>query len=239
MKEKKDEKLNHLFKSYIQEEEAPPECVTNKAIELMRNQPQTEEVIVPVPAAATGGGNVAGRRLNNPARYAIAVSALALLLCAVLLLCFLLPARGPFLDMTSQSLNETQYAAVAKQFEENEYFPFIDSRTVSEYKEYVLTEEIEYYYEGDTVGYYVKYRTENNVNIELFLELDGISFETLNSFRELTDTTEITDVTVYSDTEGSVTNIFFVYTTNAYNLIADTTDQELINNILYDMIENL
>ncbi len=232
---RKDEQLDSLFKAYIEEEEIPPERVTDKAKRYMQGEPERVEVTEPVFAAGTGaGGAQAGRHTKNMRLVWICVAFLSVVV--LLLLWYFLHDNGNFFTTLSgySRVSRSQLTETSPEYREQEFLPFVESEDVAVYKEYALKEDVNPYRRGDVVLYYLEYTAQTNVQAQLYVEMADIDFDELDAYKSLEDHREYENITYYigSAPEAARTYIYFRHDAYSYNLRIDSSSETSVEAVL-------
>ena len=232
-KNKKDERLDALFSEYAQNEKMPSVNVTQAAKEYMNKERGTEQVAVPVTVTASENGSdrpVNGSR-NNKALY---IAAIGLFLVLAALICYFAlkkPDRLEFL-MGLSPVSSEQITEVNADYSEKDFLPFVKSSAVTEYKEYILNEAVDYYEKGDTAAYYISYNSSENIEISVYVEADGLYLTALDEYKQITTEKELDGIIFYFSQEKNNSLCYFNYNNFGYNIKIDTTDRSVANGVL-------
>lgn len=244
MRENKDEKLDKLFKSYVEEEKTPDESVTKKAIEFMRANPQKEEVPVAETAAATAGesANIGGVRRN----YVVAGAALFMALCVALIFYFVIKASSDSPDFALSSsvseaqLEETEGDISPSSAGEDGFLRFIEYDSVTLYCEYALTEDAAGYSAGDVVVYYVEYVADGK-EIMLYVEAENIYLDSIAFYKECENEQTYSGTTFlyYINGEAATSYAYFQVGAYGYNMEILTSDKDVLFGLLKAIAEKI
>jgi len=244
MEEKKDEKLNALFKDYLSEEEAPSKNVTQKAVEYMRTAEQEE---VPVSVAATQNSTSSEGKGGRKRYYFIAAAGFLLLLCAALAYAFI--SKNNLSDFSSaesltavsdSQLSETEASIPQGATEWNGVLRFVPYEAVKEYKKYYLTENVADYSAGEPIIYYVEYSMDGQ-SIALYAEANGICLEELAFYKEYGQKTVYSGVTFWYgiNDETKTSYAYFKSDSFGYNLKLFSADKATLEKILSEIAKNI
>ena len=190
MKKYKDEQLNALFGTYLEEGKIPDGRVTEKAKRVLeeRRSAQTVWAAEPVLVGSAATGHTASALHMSKRRKAETGILAAVLGCALLLLgwvlCLQLFSSGPIVFNWSQLSKVTGTV----NYEQKDFLPFVAEDSVNRYDEYELNEESPYYeeYEGDIVLYYVQFESYG-VMVDIFIEVAGFELDSLDGYLETDD----------------------------------------------------
>lgn len=251
MKDKKDEKLNNLFSDYVQEEQLPPESVTANAAEFMRTNAQKQKSAVAVPIAETAEGSERGGNAERK-KYIIAIAAafVVLVLCAVLI-CYAI--ANPKLDsepfdlatsvereqISEEQLQETSDEGTATS-DERRIPAFVEQNSITEYKEYALTEAVGDYSTGEIVLRYLEFSVAEK-QAKLYVESENIYFDELAFYKGYEADLTYSGINfLYGiDKEQAAAYVYFQVDSYGYNLELNTSDSDVLQSILADIAEKL
>lgn len=238
-KNRKDEQLNSLFRAYVEEEESPPERVTDKAKQYMQEAPERVEVTQPVLADGNGAGGAQTRRHTINMRLVWSCVAF-LLIVALLLLWYFLRGGDSFSSINQYGrISRSQLTETSLTYSEQEFLPFIESEDVAVYKEYALNEDFGTYEQGEIVLYYLEYTEQEDTQAQLYVEVGDIDFDELDAYKNLEDYREYENIARYIaiETEDDLTYINFLYDIYSYNLMIDTSLDRSVE-IILERIDN-
>ena len=235
MKERKDQRIGELFRSYTEQAKMPDERVTAAAKRALSPAAQAVPAAEAVPAAAGagGGGGMRGRRVK--VGFSVA-GAVCLLIVLALLLWLLVPWGGSKVSLDFSQLNKVPGTT---SFEGKSFLPFVQSDAVSEYDEYGLGEQSPYYeeYEGDIILYYVQYLSFG-VTVDLFIEVEGFALEELEGYQDIEDNYEAQEILLYiaTDEQAGETYAFFEYDVYSYYFLIHTVDEPTVYSVLEEIV---
>ena len=110
--------------------------------------------------------------------------------------------------------------------------PFVNEYSVTEYKEYVLTDEVGSYAKGDVVVYYISFNTSDDISVSVYVEANGIYLEDLDKYKQIATQKELAGITFYFNSDKDDSLCYFNYNNFGYNIKIDTTDRSVANGIL-------
>ena len=241
VKKYKDEQLDALFGTYLEEGKIPDGRVTEKAKQALaeRRSVQTVWAAEPVPAGSAATGHTASVSHMSRRRKAETGILAAVLGCALLLLgwilCLQLFSSEPIV------LNWSQLSKVTGtvNYEQKDFLPFVSEDSVNQYDEYELNEESPYYeeYEGDIVLYYVQFESYG-VMVDIFIEVAGFELDSLDEYLEIDDYYGEEEPYLYLaiDEEAGRTYAYFSYDIYSYYLEIYTADESLVYDIMIEII---
>lgn len=232
-KNKKDERLEALFSEYAQDEKMPPVNVMQAAKEYMNKERVTEQVAVPVTVTAGENGSdrpVNGSR-NNKTLY---IAAIGLFLVLAALICYFALKKLDVLEfhMGLSPVSPEQITEVDTEYSDKEFLPFVNTSAVTEYKEYILNEAVGDYDKGDTVAYYISYNSIEDVEISVYVEVDGLYLTALDEYKQITAEKEVDGIMFYFNQEKNDSLCYFNYNNFGYDVKIDTDDRSIANGIL-------
>lgn len=232
-KNKKDERLESLFSEYVQDEKMPPVNVTQAAKEYMNKKRVTEKVAVPV--TVTAGENGSDRPMDGSrSNKAVFIAVIGLFLAFVVwICCVVLKKTGGFEFFSDLSpVSPEQITEVDTEYSDKEFLPFVNTSSVTEYKEYILNEAVGDYDKGDTVAYYISYNSIEDVEISVYVEADGLYLTALDEYKQITAEKELGGIMFYFNQEKNDSLCYFNYNNFGYDVKIDTDDRSIANGIL-------
>lgn len=234
MKNKKDEKLNELFREYAESGKTPDERVTEDAKHLLECPEAVPELaLAPAVAGARGGSPFTARRKQQIVILGVIVLA-ALLLVFYLLSQFFASASNIVLDW-SQLYKITD----GNTYPDKDFVPFVQENTVTHYDEFGLNEESPYYeeYAGDVILYYVQYESYG-VTVDLLIEIDGFTLDELGGYQEIENDYEVDDIVLYIEPDDitGITYLYFAFDMYQYYFEIHTIDIDLLYPILEEIV---
>ena len=232
-KNKKDERLESLFSEYVQDEKMPPVNVTQAAKEYMNEKRVTEKVAVPV--TVTAGENGSDRPMDGSrSNKAVFIAVIGLFLAFVVwICCVVLKKPGGFEFFSDLSpVSPEQITEVDTEYSDKEFLPFVNTSSVTEYKEYILNEAVGDYDKGDTVAYYISYNSIEDVEISVYVEADGLYLTALDEYKQITAEKELGGIMFYFNQEKNDSLCYFNYNNFGYDVKIDTDDRSIANGIL-------
>lgn len=234
MKNKKDEKLNELFREYAESGKMPDERVTEDAKHLLECPEAVHELaLAPEVAGARGGSPFTARRKQQIVILGVIVLA-ALLLVFYLLSQFFASASNIVLDW-SQLYKITD----GNTYPDKDFVPFVQENTVTHYDEFGLNEESPYYeeYAGDVILYYVQYESYG-VTVDLLIEIDGFTLDELGGYQEIENDYEVDDIVLYIEPDDitGITYLYFAFDMYQYYFEIHTIDIDLLYPILEEIV---
>lgn len=232
-KNKKDERLEALFSEYAQDEKMPPVNVMQAAKEYMNKERVTEQVAVPV--TVTAGENGSDRPMDGSrSNKAVFIAVIGLFLAFVVwICCVVLKKTGGFEFFSDLSpVSPEQITEVDTEYSDKEFLPFVNTSAVTEYKEYILNEAVGDYDKGDTVAYYISYNSIEDVEISVYVEVDGLYLTALDEYKQITAEKELDGIMFYFNQEKNDSLCYFNYNNFGYDVKIDTDDRSIANGIL-------
>ena len=167
MNGKKDRSLNIIFENCIEESPAPDQGVINQAIALLEEKNTIND-------RAVSDHKRRSYTFFKKRYFKIGLS-VGLSMCLCLAVCFgLLFSRN--IKSSAQKVvqrSEVVQNAVHTQFQDSGFLPFVEEDSVTDYREYELSDQSEYYEEyGDSVIFYYLQYVDRGTDIELFVGVD-------------------------------------------------------------------
>ncbi|MGN1094019.1 MAG: hypothetical protein ACI4SC_03475 [Candidatus Neoclostridium sp.] len=238
-KDRKDEKLDRLFTEYVEQNEKPSENVMLKAKEYMKKSPERVAATSPVRVAAAGAG---GERAQNPKKnvqFIVLLTGIIAVAIVVLALMQLINSTAPSPASVNGTISRAQLTEISKLYEQKDFLPFVEAETVTEYKEYALTQRVENHEEGDVVVYYVEYARSDAVAARLNVKVSDIAFDELSYYETLTDYYEAGGIVfgVSAEKVSGNTYVYFSKGDYVYCLTVETDGQTQIETILDHIAE--
>lgn len=234
MRDKKDEKLNELFREFAESGKMPDERVTQSAKQILEC-PETvpELALAPATAGARGGSPFTARRKQQ-------IILVGVIMLAALLVVFYLLSRF-FASASNIVLDWSQLYKITDgdTYENKDFVPFVQENTVTHYDEFGLSEESPYYeeYAGDVILYYVQYQSYG-VTVDMLIEIDGFTLDELGGYQEIEDDYEVDDIVLYIELDDIAerTYVYFAFDTYQYYLEIHTIDMDLLYPILEEVV---
>lgn len=241
MKKYKDEQLDALFGTYLEEGKNPDSRVTEKAKRALeeRRSVQTVWAAEPAPVGSAATGHTASVSHMSKRRKAETGILAAVLGCALLLLGWILCLQ--LFSSKTIVLNWSQLSKVTGtvNYEQKDFLPFVSEDSVNQYDEYELNEESPYYeeYEGDIVLYYVQFESYG-VMVDIFIEVPGFELDSLDGYLEIDDYYGEEEPYLYLaiDEEADRTYAYFSFDIYSYYLEIYTAEESLVYDIMVDII---
>ena len=230
--DKKDQKLNAIFAKYIDEGKMPSQNVTSAAKDFLNKECVVEESLVPVTATNNHGlNNSLNSSKNNKLFYLVAFIMFAILIAFT------------SYYLTKKSINSVQGVGLSPismndldkdygNYKTKEFLPFVEDKKVKSYIEYNLKEDTSSYKSGDTVAYFINYNTSEDVEIDLYVENNGVYLIDLAEYKKATNNEKINDITFFYNFKNDECLYYFNHKNYGYNLTINSSDKTLITNYL-------
>lgn len=231
--EMKDQKLNAIFSQYIDEGKMPSKDVTSVAKDYLNQEYVVEESLVPVTEANNNHSikNSLNGLKNNKLIY----------LAAFIVFAVLIAFTSYY--FTKKSLNGVQSAGLNPisisqlkeshpNYEKKDFLSFVEEKKVNNYIEYKLKEDSNSYKTDDTVAYFIDYNTSENLEVNLYVENNGIYIIDLAEYKKATSNKKINGITFFYNLVDDKCLYYFNHKNYGYNLTIDTTNETIIRNYL-------
>ena len=229
----KDKRLESLFSEYVQDEKMPSVSVISEAKEYMNKQRVEEKVAIP--ATATAGGESSSNSGSIPGnRKIFYAAAIILLATAISLICYFTMKKPVGFDFfaDSASVSSEQLSETPLEYSDKSFLPFVNEYSVTEYKEYVLTDEVGSYAEGDVVVYYISFNTSDDISVSVYVEATGIYLEDLDKYKQIATQKELAGITFYFNSDKDDSLCYFFHNDFGYNITIGTNERSVADGIL-------
>ena len=110
--------------------------------------------------------------------------------------------------------------------------PFVNEYSVTEYKEYVLTDEVGSYAKGDVVVYYISFNTSDDISVSVYVEANGIYFEDLDKYKQIATQKELAGITFYFNSDKDDSLCYFFHNDFGYNITIGTNERSVADGVL-------
>ncbi len=234
-KNNKDKQLDALFSDYMQSGKTPSADVTRKAKEYMETTREAETATVPVAEAVGGGTSAQTGRKQTQGKIIFLGAFLVLIVTIALVFYYATKTPAGSAPITTASLASAQLTEVSAGYRDHEFLPFVDENSVSVYKEYALKENTERYNKADIVVFRVEWETADGIPVTTFVEADGIQWNELSSFKQLTNEKTLEGISFRYGVSENFCLCYFTREEYGYNIRIGTENDESVNNILTDI----
>lgn len=231
--EKKDELIGSLFAEYVEESDLPPEEVTLKARKFLQKSPERVEVRTPVYAEERKGGESTHRARKIPAPVFI-LAGIMIIVAVALIIAHALNGNNPLTTSNFNIVSRAQLAEITRAYARKDFLSFVESDSVTVYKEYALTEKVSNHNQGEVVAYYLEYAETDDVSARLYVENNFIALDELTYYEDMTGSYSARKITfkVNGDATDNLTYVYFTYGDYTYYLIIGASRQADIETIL-------
>ena len=130
------------------------------------------------------------------------------------------------------TLNDSDLNVIRSTYKNKNFLSFIDEKQVSLYEEYELINATKYYKENTIVAYYVEYKTIENIDSKLYVELNHLALEKTSSYKNYNKYLTLNKTLIYGKINNSSSYFYFINNNYKYNLELVSNDTNTINTIL-------
>lgn len=228
----KDQELEELFSKYVEERATTPsKDLTLKAKKYL-NEQKEEKVLVNNATLATNNENITLDAKSDKQKYYIWSIFIAIILMITSF--FIVKGiRNKENAMTTFStLNDSDLNVIRSTYKNKNFLSFIDEKQVSLYEEYKLINATKDYKENTIVAYYVEYKTIENIDSKLYVELNHLALEKTSSYKNYNKYLTLNKTLIYGEINNSSSYFYFINNNYKYNLELVSNDTNTINTIL-------
>ena len=133
---------------------------------------------------------------------------------------------------TFSTLNDSDLNVIRSTYKNKNFLSFIDENQVSLYEEYELINATKDYKENTIVAYYVEYKTIENIDSKLYVELNHLALEKTSSYKNYNKYLTLNKTLIYGEINNSSSYFYFINNNYKYNLELVSNDTNTINTIL-------
>lgn len=228
----KDQELEELFSKYIEERASTPsKDLTLKAKKYL-NEQKEEKVLVNNATLATNNENITLDAKSDKQKYYI----WSIFIAIILMITSFFIVKGirnkENVMTTFNTLNDSDLNVIRSTYKNKNFLSFIDENQVSLYEEYELINATKDYKENTIVAYYVEYKTIENIDSKLYVELNHLALEKTSSYKNYNKYLTLNKTLIYGEIKNSSSYFYFINNNYKYNLELVSNDTNTINTIL-------
>ena len=223
----KDQELEELFSKYVEERATTPsKDLTLKAKKYLNEQKESK-VLVNNATLATNNENITLDAKSDKPKYYIAI---------ILMITSFFIVKGirnkENVMTTFSTLNDSDLNVIRSTYKNKNFLSFIDENQVSLYEEYKLINATKDYKENTIVAYYVEYKTIENIDSKLYVELNHLALEKTSSYKNYNKYLTLNKTLIYGEIKNSSSYFYFINNNYKYNLELVSNDTNTIDTIL-------
>ena len=228
----KDQELEELFSKYVEERASTPsKDLTLKAKKYLNEQKESK-ILVNNATLATNNENITLDAKSDKQKYYIWSIFIAIILMITSFF-IVKDIRNKENAMTTFStLNDSDLNVIRSTYKNQNFLSFIDEKQVSLYEEYELINATKDYKENTIVAYYVEYKTIENIDSKLYVELNHLALEKTSSYKNYNKYLTLNKTLIYGEIKNSSSYFYFINNNYKYNLELVSNDTNTINTIL-------
>ena len=179
----KDQELEELFSKYVEERASTPsKDLTLKAKKYLNEQKESK-VLVNNATLATNNENITLDAKSDKQKYYI----WSIFIAIILMITSFFIVKGirnkENVMTTFSTLNDSDLNVIRSTYKNKNFLSFIDENQVSLYEEYELINATKDYKENTIVAYYVEYKTIENIDSKLDVELNHVALEKTSCYK--------------------------------------------------------
>lgn len=242
-KNEKDKRLKSLFSEYVQNEEMPSTKVTQTAKEYLNKQRVTQNVTVTATATAETNNVSGGQNIFKSNKNILYIAAFVIFAIAVTLILYFTTKKSSKIDFLvgASPVTQDQLSETTAEYSDKGFLPFVNTDEVTDYKEFALKREVNSnnangetvtYYNGDAVVYYISFDTTENVEVSVYVEANGIYLTDLNKYKHAKTEKDFDGIKFFIESEQNRSICYFHHNNFGYNLMINTSDQRITNEVL-------